>query len=126
MLLTHRLDLQLDRLRQGLLGGRLGRGLCLGGARGPQALTGPWSRGPLLAVGNVGLLSGLDLGACLGVHCWLEERSWNGHASGEGETRIHLEPRERHRRRDHIGGGREPCRGTNQEKNTVSKSFLTL
>lgn len=111
LLLAQRLHLQLDRLLQGLLGGRLGLGLlALGGplvhgsralARGSWSLTWTRTRGPLLTVGNVGLLPGL--GAALGVDAWLEERSGDGHAGGEGEARIHLKTWERHRRRDHIG-----------------------
>lgn len=113
LLLAHHLHLQLHRLLQGLLGGRLGLGLLtLRGplihgprplARGPRPLTRTRTRGPLLTVGNVGLLPGLDLGAGLGVDGRLEERSRDGHASGEGEARVHLEPRERHRGGDHVG-----------------------
>lgn len=105
LLLAQRLHLQLDRLLQGLLGGRLALGLlALGGAlvhgsgalaRGSWALT--WTRtgGPLLTVGNVRLLPGR--GAGLGVDAWLQERSRDGHPRGEGETRIHLKACEGHR-----------------------------
>lgn len=72
-------------------------------SRGSRPLTGPRARGPLLTVGNVRLLPSLDLGARLGVDRLLEERPWDRHTGGEGEARIHLESREGHGRRDHIG-----------------------
>lgn len=72
-------------------------------SRGSRPLTRPRPRGSLLTVGNVGLLPGLDLGPCLCVDSWLEERPRDGHTSGEGEARIHLESRERHRGRNHVG-----------------------
>lgn len=111
LLLAQCLHLQLNRLLQGLLGGRLALGLLtLGGglvhgtralARGARPLTRTWTRGPLLTVGNVRLLP--SLGAGLGVDTRLEERSGDGHSRGEGEARIHLKAWEGHRGRDHIG-----------------------
>ena len=124
LLLAQSLHLQLHRLLQGLLGGRLALGLLtLGGAlvhgsralsRGSRPLARPRTGGPLLTVGNVGLLPGL--GAGLRVDARLEERSGDGHSGGKGEARIHLKARERHRGRDHAGRGRETCGGTNQEQ----------
>lgn len=86
LLLAQCLDLQLDRLLQGLLGGRL----CLWLlalrealvhlsrylARGPRTWTGSRTRtrGSLLTVGNVGLFASLNLGASLGMDSCLEER----------------------------------------------------
>lgn len=94
------LHLQLHRL----LGGRL---LTLGGAlvgrsRRTRPLTRTWTRGSLLAVRNVGLFSSLDLGVGLAVDR-LEERSGDGHPSGEGEAWVDLESWERHWRRNHVG-----------------------
>lgn len=60
----------------------------------------PWSRGPLLAVRNVGLFPTLHLVSCRRVSCGLEEGSWDRNATWEGVPRAHGES---HRRGDNVG-----------------------
>ena len=109
---------QLHRLLQVGLGWRLGLWwLALAHGSSTRALAEPRGRTgtgrSLLTVGNVSLLGGL--GAGLSVNTRLKERSRHRHTWGEGEAWVHLEAWKSNWRRNHIGWGRETCKGTIQE-----------